>query len=267
MIRDPFLPRAGRSSRQEWLRNALLVETAASALCAGSDTPGSNFAVGAKSPPLEVRTVDGKTTRIHRQTGKVVLVDFMTTTCPSCKQASAGIQLLYQEMGRRGFLPVAVALDVQAPSMLSAYRSVHGLTFPAGIAPLPEVLRYLSHPVNKPIFVPTLVLLDKLGRITIKRVVWTGEQESAPRSGDFCERTRDGRVAGKTGSLANEIAFDGAVAAMAEDEVGIRESGWPRRSHPARPHPPSRRLRPQASAERSQSNRISLSEVTGVNHG
>jgi thiol-disulfide isomerase/thioredoxin len=155
----------------------LLAEAAAGTLYAVTGKPGSDFAVGAKSPPLEVTTVDGGTVRIHRQPGKVVLVDFMTTTCPSCKEASAVIQLLYQELGRKGFLPVAVALDARAPSTLPAYRKAHGLTFPAGIAPLPDVVRYLNHPADKPILVPTLVLLDKHGRVIKKQVGWTGEHE------------------------------------------------------------------------------------------
>lgn len=146
-------------------------------LWAGSDTPKQTSALGAKSPPLTVPTIDGKTIQVHKQPGKVVLVDFMTTTCPSCKQASTGIQVLYQELSEKGFLPVAVAIDPQASSMLPFYRNAHGLTFPVGIAAREEVLRYLDHPGDKPMFVPTLVLLDRQGRISMKEVGWIGEQK------------------------------------------------------------------------------------------
>jgi thiol-disulfide isomerase/thioredoxin len=101
-------------SRRDWLRNAALMEVGAGLLRADSDTPKHRSAVGAKSPPLAVPTIDGKTIHVHRQPGKVVLVDFMTTSCPSCKRASAGIQALYRELGAKGFLPVAIAVDPQA---------------------------------------------------------------------------------------------------------------------------------------------------------
>ena len=155
----------------------MLIEATAGLLCADSPTLQHNSTVGAKSPPLEVQTIDGKAIQVHRQPGKVVLVDFMTTTCPSCKQASVGIQALYQELGSKGFLPVAIAIDPQASSMLPFYRNVYGLTFPVGILAREEVLRYLDHPADKPMLVPTLVLLDKQGRISMKQVGWIGEQE------------------------------------------------------------------------------------------
>jgi hypothetical protein len=83
---------------------------------------------------------------------------------------------VYKELGGKGFLPVAVAIDPQAPSMLPFYRNLHNLTFPVGIVARDEVLRYLAHPADKPMYVPTLVLLDKQGRIALKQSGWIGEQ-------------------------------------------------------------------------------------------
>ena len=143
----------------------------------GSQAAESTSEKGGKSPPLRVQTLDGQVIEIHKQPGKVVLVDFMTTTCPTCKEASIGIQTLYQEFGRQGFLPVAIALDPQAANVLPIYRNLYGLTFPVGLVPREEVLQYLNHPANKPMYVPTLVLLDKRGRIFDKQVGWMGEQQ------------------------------------------------------------------------------------------
>ena len=153
------------------------METTVSLLCAGSPTLQTNSVVGVKSPPLEVKTVGGKAIQVHQQPGKVVLLDFMTTTCPTCKKASIGIQALYKELGGRGFLPVAVALDPQATSLLPFYRNLYGLTFPLGTLPREEVVRYLDHPADKPMLVPTLVLLDRQSRISMKQVGWIGEEK------------------------------------------------------------------------------------------
>lgn len=159
--------------RREWLRGAVILPGVVSLLRGAEGAPAG----GGKSPPLKVQTLEGQVIEVHNQPGKVVLLDFMTTNCPSCKQASAGIQNLYKEFGGRGFLPVALAIDSQAARVLPMYRSLYGLTFPVGTLPREEAIKYLDHPADKPFYVPTLVLLDKRSRILKKQVGWTGEPE------------------------------------------------------------------------------------------
>jgi peroxiredoxin len=127
------------------------------------------------SPPLEVRTLDGKVLKVHRMKGKVVLVDFMSTVCPTCKLASAGLQNLYRELGPKGFYPVGVALNVDSPAALKDYGQEHRLTFALGTTPRADVGVYLDHPADKPLIVPTLVLLDRRGRLCSVEVGWKGE--------------------------------------------------------------------------------------------
>jgi len=127
------------------------------------------------SPALAVGTLTGAVIKVHQQQGKVVLLDFMTTGCPTCKVASAGIERVYRELGPKGFRPVAIALDVVHPAALDGYRRALSLTFPLGTAPRGEVIAYLEHSPMKPMFVPTLVLLDRRGNITATEVGWRGE--------------------------------------------------------------------------------------------
>jgi peroxiredoxin len=127
------------------------------------------------SPPLDVRTLDGGSLNVRQLKGKVVLVDFMTTLCPTCKVASAGLQKLYLELGPKGFCPVGVALNVDSPAALKDYGQEHRLTFPLGTTPRAEVGSYLDHPADKPLMVPTLVLLDRRGRVCSVEVGWKGE--------------------------------------------------------------------------------------------
>lgn len=133
------------------------------------------------SPPLEVQTVDGKVVKVHQMHGKVILVDFMTTVCPTCKLASAGLQKLYRELGARGFSPVAVALNVDSAAPLKEYMREHEVTFTFGTAPRADVATYLSHPADKPMHVPTIVLLDRRGRICSIEVGWNGEEALRPQ--------------------------------------------------------------------------------------
>jgi peroxiredoxin len=150
----------------------LLMSVSSAAAQAHSDTGEASRRT---TPPLEIATTDGKSVRVHQQKGKVILIDFMTTVCPTCKVASAGIQKLYQELGSKGFFPIAVALDVGAPFMLFGYKHQFGLTFPVGVASREVVTGYLQHSPSKPLMVPTLVLLDRRGRIVSTSVGWQSE--------------------------------------------------------------------------------------------
>ncbi len=125
-------------------------------------------------PPLTVHTESGDI-RVDALRGKVVLLDFMTSVCPACKQASQGIQKVYSEMGMQGFYPLAVALNVESPPALRTYAQDFGLTFPLGTASRADALNYLQHPSDQSFFVPTLVLLDRQGRVCSVEVGWKGE--------------------------------------------------------------------------------------------
>jgi peroxiredoxin len=123
--------------------------------------------------PFTVKTETGGLA-IHDLRGTVVLLDFMTTTCPACKEASRGIQEVYAELGPRGFQALGIALDVPSAADTRPYGLAHGLTFPLATASRAEVLSYLQHPLNRPFLVPTLVLLDRQGRIGSVEVGWNG---------------------------------------------------------------------------------------------
>jgi peroxiredoxin len=148
-------------------------------LCAAPTTAqqsGSSPKERKPSPSLEVQTVDGKVVKVHQMRGKVVLVDFMTTVCPTCKLASVGLQKLYRDLGPKGFRPVAVALNVDSAAPLKDYMREHELTFTFGTAPRGDVATYLSHPPDRPMHVPTIVLLDRRGRVCSVEVGWNGEE-------------------------------------------------------------------------------------------
>jgi peroxiredoxin len=127
-------------------------------------------------PGLEVTTSGGKVLRVQQLKGSVVLLDFMTTVCPSCKAASAGLQRLHVEFGRKGFRPVGIALNVDTPAALTEYVKQNGVTFTMGTASRESVAAYLQHPSGQPFMVPTLVLLDRRGRVQSIDVGWRGEQ-------------------------------------------------------------------------------------------
>lgn len=73
------------------------------------------------------------------------------------------------------FYPIAVALNVDSAAAARAYAQELGLTFPFATASRTEVLTYLHRAPDEPFHVPTLVLLDREGRVCSVEVGWRGE--------------------------------------------------------------------------------------------
>jgi peroxiredoxin len=162
------------SFRRSYLVFAVLTFAVCPWLGAAQQSGESTSPARKPGSALEVNTLDGKVLKVHQMKGKVVLVDFMTTICPTCKIASAGLQELNRELASKGFCPVGVALNVDSPSALKEYRQGLGLTFSIGTASHATAVSYLEHPPDKPLMVPTLVLLDRQGRVCSVEVGWRG---------------------------------------------------------------------------------------------
>lgn len=121
-----------------------------------------------KCPEFCFSLPGGEEVNLERYRGKVVVVEVMLTTCPSCKRCAQTIETLYRELAGRGLQPVAVAMNDGAEQQIAAYRKVVGLTYPVGYADRMAVLRLLRHPVQEPVFVPQLVFIDRAGMIRAK---------------------------------------------------------------------------------------------------
>jgi peroxiredoxin len=130
-----------------------------------------------QSLPLTVYTARDRKLELERLKGRVVLLDFMTTTCPACKRASVEIEALFRELRSDGFMAVAVALNFTSFEDLDSYRRQHGLTFPIGGAPRERIAEYLNHPTHMSIYVPLIVTIDRRMRIRDKQTGWKGEQK------------------------------------------------------------------------------------------
>lgn len=117
------------------------------------------------APELAVQLGGGRQLLLSQYRGKVVLLEFLHTTCPHCQQSSGLVQQLSKEFGPRGFQPVGVAFNDNAPALVPEFVRQLGLTFPVGSAPRDTVMQYLQHPMMKPLYVPQMILVDRKGVI------------------------------------------------------------------------------------------------------
>ncbi len=126
-------------------------------------------AAGAKIPreasELAFTMRDGKSADLAAFEGKVIALEFLKTTCPTCKKTAGIMQKLQQEYGGRGFQALGVAVDDDARDKVGAYVSNLNLSYPVGFVPLERAYQFLQHSVMKLMQLPQLVFIDKTGTI------------------------------------------------------------------------------------------------------
>lgn len=87
---------------------------------ADGSTPASGSA--ASAPDFTLQALDGSTVHLSDFKGKVVLLDFWSTTCDPCLAAMPHLVELYKKEKDRGFVVLGISLD--GPETRAAVTSV-----------------------------------------------------------------------------------------------------------------------------------------------
>ena len=96
----------------------------------GSNTVFSDFDLeGRKAPNFSLQRLDGGTVQLADSRGKVVMVDFWASWCPSCRQEAPHLVELYKEYRGRGVEFIGVAIW-DFPDDLNNYVEQFGLIYP-----------------------------------------------------------------------------------------------------------------------------------------
>lgn len=128
--------------------------------------------VSAVAPDLTIRTAQGDR-RLSDLRGKVVLVDFWATWCGPCRDSIPKVVDLYRTRRERGFEVLGVSLD-GSDSIVSSFGRDHRIPYPIG-RPASEttVSEYGAEAI------PTMVLVDRQGRIRWRQTGYSEEGERA----------------------------------------------------------------------------------------
>lgn len=116
-----------------------------------------------KAPELAIQLPTGQHVLLSQFRGKVVLLEFVYTTCPHCQASSTIVERLYKELGPRGFQPLAMAFNPDAEKLVADFTRQLGLTFPVGFGARDTVIEYLQYPMVQPVYVPQMVFVDRKG--------------------------------------------------------------------------------------------------------
>jgi peroxiredoxin len=124
----------------------------------------------------------GKQTLLSSRKGKVVYIQFLSTTCPHCQALSRDLSRLQTGLGPQGFEVWGVAFDGSPAAQVENYKRQYATTFPVASAPRDTVLGYLGLSVMERFYVPQVVVIDKTGVIRAQSVPETSPElmEDAP---------------------------------------------------------------------------------------
>jgi peroxiredoxin len=118
-----------------------------------------------KAPELKIVDPSGKHTLLSGYRGKVVVVEFLLTTCPHCQHTAEMITKLYQDLGSRGFQPLGVAFNQGAAALVPAFVKEFAVPFPVGSASIQDVADYVGASYNDRLMAPQIVVIDRKGMI------------------------------------------------------------------------------------------------------
>ena len=121
-------------------------------------------------PAADFTVVDssGKPHSVAGYRGKVVLIQFLYTTCSHCQATARMYEKLAAELSPRGFEVLGVAFNPEAqgnPAVIDEFTKANGIRFPVGPATYQTVLDYLGLSVMKRFVVPQILIVDRKGFI------------------------------------------------------------------------------------------------------
>lgn len=114
---------------------------------------------------LEIDQPNGKHLLLSNYRGKVVIVQFLFTTCPHCQAYSQVLTKLQEEYGPRGFQALGGAFNEADNSMVANYVNQYHVGFPVGAMQRETVVSFLGFSLLERLVVPQIALIDRKGVI------------------------------------------------------------------------------------------------------
>jgi len=117
-----------------------------------------------EAPDFALNTSPSGSFHLAAQRGKVVLLEFMSSSCPACDGANAPMVELHRKYAPKGLVMAAVSIDSDGD--MSGYAKHYGILYP--IALDTEQKTAMDYRLRG---TPSFVIIDKQGRI---RRYWAG---------------------------------------------------------------------------------------------
>ncbi len=114
---------------------------------------------------LEFISHTGEKIRIQDFKGKVVVMEYLLTHCPSCKNGARILSKLQSEYKAKGLQVIGLAIDEGAGPKIPQFINETGANFPIGVFTDNKAREYLQIPIMVRWTMPTLAFVDRKGMI------------------------------------------------------------------------------------------------------
>lgn len=120
-----------------------------------------------KANEFDLVTPAGKHILLSNYKGKVVLFQFLYTTCPHCQHLAGELTKLQQQYGSRGLQVLGVAFNEESsnPQVVQNFVQQFNVGFPVGAASREAVQSYLGISTIERFVVPQVMIIDRKGEV------------------------------------------------------------------------------------------------------
>ena len=124
------------------------------------------------APGVTFTSLQGERVSTNELRGRVVLVNFWATDCPTCVKEMPSMVTTYNKYQKQGFELVAVAMRHDPPNYVINYAQKNALPFRVALDPMGQ----LAQAFGDVKLTPTTIVIDKRGNI-VSRIL--GEPDFA----------------------------------------------------------------------------------------
>ena len=121
-----------------------------------------------QSPEFVINWPSGEKQLLSKYRGKVVLVEFLYTTCSHCQHTAGVFSKLQADYGPRGFQCLGIAFNEMSNMLVPDFIKEFKPTFPVGWANRDPGMVYLGVSPIERFAVPQVVLMDRKGVIRLQ---------------------------------------------------------------------------------------------------
>ena len=141
--------------RSRLILSAFLLFVLLAGACSGGPAPR----VGRVAPAFTLPSLaDGSPVSLDQFRGKVVLLNFFATWCPTCRAEAPILQAAWEELQPEGVAFLVVAIGEEGPDEVTRFMKESAPTLPVLMNQTGEMLRLYN--VNA---IPTTFILDREG--------------------------------------------------------------------------------------------------------
>ncbi len=133
---------------------------------------------------LKFKLASGEEVPLSKYKGKIVVLEFLLTTCSHCQEFSRAMEKVSKEFEGKGVQMVGVAINEGANKLVGEYSRQFGLRFPVGYIQNQQApIEFLQHPVMSRMMMPQVVFIDRAGVIQAQYAgsdtkFFTGEEQN-----------------------------------------------------------------------------------------